>query len=58
MDTVQQPLSQEAVEARRQFMREYMRNWRKNNPEKVKKHNVKSNARYWEKRALEMGFKK
>jgi len=35
--------SKAAIEARR----EYMRIWRKNNPDKTKKHRLK----YWEKRA-------
>ncbi|MFD2446692.1 hypothetical protein ACFSO7_22390 [Bacillus sp. CGMCC 1.16607] len=46
-------MSPEAIEARR----EYMREWRKNNPEKVKKHNKKNKARYWEKKAIEKGLK-
>ncbi len=53
-----EPLSPEAVAARRKFMREYMREWRKNNPEKQKKYNAKSNARYWEKKAVQMKIKK
>ena len=41
-------LSLEELEARRL----YMKNWRKNNPDKIKKHN----ATFWEKKAQE--FKK
>lgn len=37
-------------EAAKQAQREYMNNWRKNNPEKVKRYNKK----YWEKRAKEL----
>lgn len=50
-------LSPEAVEARRKFMREYMREWRKKNPEKVKMHNKQRNARYWEKKAIQLRLK-
>lgn len=57
MKEVNETLSLEAIEARREFMREYMREWRKNNPDKVRKHNARSNARYWEKKALEKGLK-
>lgn len=57
MKNTNEQLSPEAMEARRLFMREYMREWRKNNPEKVKKHNARSNVRYWEKKALQMGLK-
>jgi len=46
-------LSEEAKKARR----EYMKQWRKNNPEKVKKHNARNNARYWEKKATEQKSK-
>lgn len=58
MEINQEVLSKAAEEARRQFMREYMREWRRNNPNKVKEHNLRSNARYWEKKAKEMGLKK
>lgn len=46
-------ISEEARKARR----EYMREWRKKNPDKVKKHNDKNNIRYWEKKAIQMRFK-
>lgn len=57
MENMKEQLSPEAIEARRKFNREYMRKWRKNNPDKVREHNARSNAKYWEKKALQMGLK-
>lgn len=47
-------LSPEASECRKQYMREYLRNWRKQNPDKMKTYK----ARFWEKKAMEMEQKK
>ena len=40
----------EIQELARELQREYMRLWRKRNPEKIKEYN----QRYWRKKALEM----
>ncbi len=40
----------ELSEQARKLRNEYQRKWRKNNPDKVKKHQ----KTYWEKKALEM----
>jgi len=37
-------------ELARELQREYLREWRRNNPDKVKEYN----ERYWKKKALEM----
>lgn len=43
-----EPLSDGAIEARRKYLREYMRNYRKQHPDKYAEYN----RRYWEKRAM------
>ena len=54
-------LTEQAAQARRQYMKdyrerkqhklnEYLRVWRKKNPEKVQQYNI----RYWEKKAREL----
>jgi hypothetical protein len=40
----------EIQELAREKQREYLREWRRNNPDKVKEYN----QRYWRKKALEM----
>ena len=42
-----QDLSDKAIEARRKYLREYMRNYRKQHPDKYAEYN----RRYWEKKA-------
>lgn len=43
-------LSEEAKKAKR----EYLRKWRKKNPDKVREHNQRSNKKYWERKAVEI----
>lgn len=43
-------LSERAKEARRQYYREYMRKYRKQNPEKIQE----ATKRFWERRAQEL----
>jgi hypothetical protein len=40
-------LSDKARQSKNEYMRKYMRDWTKKNPEKVKE----SNRKYWEKRS-------
>lgn len=44
---VRMGMSEAAKEARRLYMKEYLREWKRKNPEKVKEHN----ERYWERKA-------
>ena len=43
-------INEQLEELAREIQREYLREWRKRNPDKVKEYN----ERYWRKKALEM----
>ena len=47
-------LSDKARQAKNEYMRKYMKEWAKKNPDKVKE----SNRKYWEKRSEREGTEK
>lgn len=44
-------------EAAKEAQRLYLKNWRKQNPEKAKENNRRNQAAFWERKAKQMGLK-